>query len=200
MSGVSSLPVFKKKMNPEKEQDRAFDFYDHYKRFGFILFPQSKKIYENLRFEAEGRILEAGCGNGVGSYILEPRLATDILESNIKFAKEIYPRIEFDVWDITKDPWKEKYDTVICVETIEHVTDIKEAIKNLVASAKKDVWISTPNNQEETPSNPFHTREYSAKEFVEFLKPHKYEILHWDTFKKLDENTKVSPLVYHIIL
>ena len=95
MSGVSSLPVFKKKMNPEKEQDRAFDFYDHYKRFGFILFPQSKKIYENLRFEAEGRILEAGCGNGVGSYILEPRLATDILESNIKFAKEIYPRIEF---------------------------------------------------------------------------------------------------------
>lgn len=172
------------KENEEKDQDRAFDAYDHFKKFGYILFPENKKIYEYIAKNcADGFILEAGCGNGVGSGILQhntrsPIIATDKLESNIKFAKELYSYIEFGVWDIGEEAYHTKHDVVVCVEAIEHVKKYKEAIKNLIASAKNEVWISTPivENPERPPSNPYHVREFTEQEFLELIGDYEVEI------------------------
>ena len=186
-------------MNPEKKQDRAFDAFDHFERFGFILFPENKAIYQNIRSRFTGSILEAGCGNGVGSYILGTDMATDKLKRNVDFAKELYPDMEFDIWDIVESPYKGKYDVVVAIEMLEH-TDFEKGLKNLIASASKEVWFSTPNQSQKNPDNPYHVREYDVKEVLKMIENYKTKILHWKTFKELDKNTKVNPLVYKIIL
>jgi len=216
------------KDNPEINQDRVKDTFDLFEQYGFVIFPQNKKVYENIGFyllDKKGTVLEAGCGIGIGSYIMQKYsgsklfTATDKLKKNIDFGKAIYPTgIDFGVWDITSGPYSHILDSgpneghdigkstfVVCVETIEHIIDVKSAIKNLIASAYKEVWISTPNKlrnnpPEETPSNPFHVHEFFSEEMLELLKGYKVEILHWETFEKLDTDTKVNPLVYHVVL
>lgn len=198
------------KENPEKPQDRFEDTFDHFNRFGFVLFPQNKKIYQNLhklRFQMwDYSILEAGCGQGTGTAILRQAdcdiIGTDKLERNVKFAKELYSWIDFEVWDIAESPFREKKDIVICIEAIEHIKNYRQAIKNLIASAKKEVWISTPNRilEENQPSNPFHVKEFTIEEMLEMIGDYKVKIFHWDTFKELPLPTKVDPLVYRITL
>lgn len=164
-------------MNKELDQDRVFDTFDHYKRFGFVLFPENKQAYNFIKDKVKGSVLEAGCGQGTGAYIIGADIATDKLEKNIKFARELYPNIEFDVWDISKEPYKKKADTVVCVEAIEHVEDVKSAIKNMIASANKEVWFSTPNRKDEHPDNPYHVREYSKEEMLELIGDYKVEVV-----------------------
>lgn len=156
-------------MNPEKDQDRVFDTVDHFKKFGYVMFPEQKDIYRFLSDKVQGSILEAGCGMGLGAYMIGADMATDKLEINVRFAKELYPDFNFKVWDITRGPFEQVYDTVVCVETIEHVEKIEAALKNLIESARKEVWISTPNRSVETPDNPYHVREYSQAELNELI-------------------------------
>lgn len=190
--------------NKEVDQDRVFDTTDHFNRFGFIMFPQNKKCYENIAKRISGKnVFEAGCGMGLGSALLarsaKSLIATDKLVKNVKFAKELYGWINFDVWDMQDDPIV-KADVVVCVEAIEHVAHPARAIRHLVLSAKEEVWITTPNNHEENPSNPFHVQEYTVQEMFDMLKNYgEVEIYHWETMAKLDTYTSVSPLIYHVI-
>ena len=164
--------------NPERDQDRVEDTIDHFRRFGFIMFPEQKKIYRYIKtYMEDGSILEAGCGMGLGAYMIRADKATDKLVRNAKFAQELYPDISFDVWDISKKPY-EKHDIVVCVEAIEHVKDYRRAIKNLIDSARKEVWISTPcpEKPENPPSNPYHVREFTEKEFLDLIGDYKVEI------------------------
>lgn len=195
--------------NPYKEQDRAFDAYDQFDRFGEIMFPQQRRIYENLAECLAGKhVLEAGCGNGVGSAILERKVAhlyaTDVLERNVRFAKQLYPWIEFGVWDICQPPPRQT-GWVVCVEAFEHVADPVVAARNLVAAAYREVWLSTPNGvgKKRPPDNPFHILEYTVQEVVEFFDPPRVARLvvrHWETFEVLPHDTTVDPLVYQIAL
>lgn len=191
--------------NSERDQDRVFDVFDHYKRFGYIMFKQNRRIYTHISgmfghsAQRDWTILEAGCGTGQGAYLLKPNLATDVSEGNVKFAKELYPDLNFDVWDIGAHPWKEPYDVVVCVDAIEHTKRYKEAFRNLMDSATRHLIISTPNRRSDNatqPSNPFHVREFYPEEVLEFMGPNT-RIHHWDTFEELTPDTSVSPLIYH---
>lgn len=193
-------------MNKEKDQDRVHDTIDHFERFGYVMFPSQLKIYRFLIEKVIGHsILEAGCGMGLGTNILhaEPHtfiMGTDKLKKNVDFAKALYPQIEFSTWDITKGPWQDKYEMVVCVECVEHVADVKGAIQNLIASAKKEVWFTTPNRSVETPDNPYHVREYSAKEMLEIIGDYKVEFYDWRTEKQTGPDSDCDPLIYRIIL
>src|SRR5678815_2148189 len=92
--------------NPELDQDRAFDLYDTYKKYGYVMFPQQRKIYQHIAGRTTYQsVLEIGCGNGVGSAMLyrlnKSLIASDKLESNVAFARELYPWITFAVIDVT---------------------------------------------------------------------------------------------------
>lgn len=181
-------------MNKEIDQDRVFDLSDHYKRFGYVMFPENRKTYEYIAKHISGMsTLEAGCGNGVGSAGLERVahrfIATDKLEQNIQFASQLYPWISFRTWDLN-NPWDgDQFDAVVCVEAIEHVSDPETAIQNLIKASKYEVWFSTPNRSIETPDNPYHTREYSVDEVYKLL-----------TGYKLDHHIIGNTALYHITL
>jgi len=194
--------------NPEKDQDRVFDTYDHFKRWGYVMFPENMKTYQNIAKRVRGRVLEAGCGMGLGTNIIAHKLgasnvvATDKLINNIKFARALYPMIEFDVWDLNGNPWKEKFDFVVCIEAIEHVANYKTAIRNLIDSAEKEVWISTPNGartEEHCPSNEFHVKEFTPHEMLEMIGNYKTQIFDLD-MNLVEKSTKRHPLIYRIIL
>ena len=195
-------------LNLVKEQDRARDMYCLWKSHGFVMFRQQKAIYNHLRGRLlSGTVLEAGCGSGQGQAILkQPRYnitATDKLEGNVRFCRELYPQDQFSIWDIGR-PWPTtlKHTSVVAVEVIEHVQDWQLALKNLLDACTHELWISTPNGQGKPspPSNPYHVREIPPKEFLNAFSqlPVTVEIFGWEHFEPLGVETEIDPLAYKV--
>lgn len=214
------------KVNPVREQDRAEDLLDNWRKYGYVMFPQQRRIYEQLAEELDihRTVLEAGSGSGQGTAMIDQDryepvliLGTDVSEQNCKFAQCLYPWIDFKVWDIQgpfpKGKWwqGDTFDAVVAVEVIEHVANPQAAIRNLIAAARKEVWISTPNGRGKPrpPENPFHVREYTVEEMSNFINYgltvqgrilSRVEVLGWEDFKPVPLDTDVSPLVYRVKL
>lgn len=193
--------------NPELDQDRAFDLYDTYKKYGYVMFPQQRRIYEQLqKHVAHKTVLEVGCGNGIGTAMLhrpaKSIVGTDKFGCNVHFASELYPWVTFSEWDIQKPRQCIPVQVVVAVEVIEHAADPITALRNLIAAATETVWISTPNGKgvERPPSNPHHVLEYTTREMLHMLHGHSVKILAWDDFRELDVDTDITPLVYRIDL
>ncbi len=205
--------------NPVRPQDRAEDMMDNWRKHGYLMFPQQRAIYGQLAEKLSYgclTVLEAGCGSGTGSAVIERAVdfftSSDGLQINVDFAKCLYPWIDFELWDICY-PWgKHVQDVVICVECLEHVADPQAAVRNLLAAARLEVWISMPNGRGKPrpPSNPFHVREYTPEEVLLMIKcalneqsqvwdTARIEVLSWETFEPLGWDTDADPLVYHIV-
>ncbi len=221
-TNCGSLPT-----NPvQPVQDRAEDLLDNWRKYGYVMFPQQIAIYREMAKRLTGSVLEAGCGNGVGSALLERWLlldavkrkqngspdnpwfvATDSLESNVHFSFALYPWIDFRQWDICHPWYGKQADAVVCVECLEHVADPQSAVRNLLAAARREVWISTPNGRGKPrpPSNIYHVSEYTPEEMITMIclgcgiGQEQVEMLNWEDFKPVGMDTLVDPLVYHIV-
>jgi 2-polyprenyl-3-methyl-5-hydroxy-6-metoxy-1,4-benzoquinol methylase len=199
--------------NPERDQDRAYDLYDNWTRYGYVMFPQQRSVYRwLLKLAADLRVrtvLEVGCGSGQGSALFAAQgvdvVATDKLQKNVEFAQALYPWVPFQVWDVTKRS-KVRAEAVMAVEVLEHVADAPEAMRNMIDAATREVWLSTPNGRGKSlpPTNPYHVTEFRPTEVIAQAKNHasdcRVEIRHWETFRLLDEDTDVDPLIYRVIL
>lgn len=128
-------------------------------------------------------VLDLACGTGFGSKILSKEakqvIGGDISREAIDFAKENHQEdnIEFKILDAnnTKLP-SDSFDVIISFETIEHVEDYKEYIKECKRVLKEDgIFIcSTPNKTISSPVtrkplNPFHVFELKQKDFIEMM-------------------------------
>lgn len=84
---------------------------------------------------ASGRVLDAACGCGYGSKILldSAQLVVGVDESAqaIHWAEEHFQGPYFIQGRIEEEPWTGKFETVVSLETIEHIKDPKEALKAL---------------------------------------------------------------------
>lgn len=199
--------------NSERDQDRAEDLIDNWRKYGYVMFPQQRAIYRQIAERVrEWSVLEAGCGAGIGTAILscggakQCVVATDKLPDNIEFARALYPWISFGIWDISQ-PWDlPKAESVVAVEVLEHVADPQMALWNLVGAARKEVWLSTPNGagKPRPPDNPYHVCEYTPAEMLAMLfaveRVDAVKVLSWEDFSIQDHDTKVDPLVYHVRL
>lgn len=200
-------------VNPVREQDRAEDLLDNWRKYGYVMFPQQRAIYQSIASCIDDKMtLEVGCGSGQGSGVLECDhigwfRATDSNPRNVEFAKCLYPWIDFQVWDIMEPrPWKSQADAVVAIEVIEHVADARVALRNLIDAVKPGgtLWISTPNGtgKPKPPSNPFHVEEFTPAEVhrmvMEITSIRMIEILEWETFKPAEIGTLVDPLVYKV--
>jgi 2-polyprenyl-3-methyl-5-hydroxy-6-metoxy-1,4-benzoquinol methylase len=191
--------------NQVLEQDRVQDTFDLFNSSGVCLFCQQKLIYDRLAMLVRSRtVLEAGCGVGLGTVLMERTakyvMGTDKSERNIRFARCLYPWMNFGVWDLN-EPTALRARVVVCIEVIEHVADPSIAIAHLLEAATEEGWISTPNGngKQMPPENPYHVCEYTPHEVLSWLPPGSQIISPVD-WSLLSPDTLVDPLVYKVSL
>lgn len=142
-------------------------------------------------------ILDAGCGEAfalreiLDSGIKHKKIVgVDISSSAIKFAKKLVPEANFIVSDIRSLPWKDSsYDLVVCLETIEHIRNPEEALREIARVSSKYVLLSVPwepffsianltrlKNISLMGKDPEHVNFWSGSAFKKFIETNGLEI------------------------
>ena len=132
---------------------------------------------DRYRFAAShlrpGRVLDIACGVGYGAALLAQHpdaqiLGVDRSEPAIEYARRHHPdpRLEFRVADALAFEDAEGFDTIVSLETVEHVEDPGLLIEKLAALLRPGGYLicSVPT----TPSvdlNPHHRHDFSERSF-----------------------------------
>ena len=137
---------------------------------------------------ASGRILDASCGAGYGSALLlnycPAVVGVDVDGQAIAWAQSFFPGPTYLLGDINDEPWAGKFDTVVSLETIEHLPDPSKALKAFRRSCYGEFIVSVPNEEVipfkaedfQEDASP-HYRHYTPKEFEELLNLHHFEVM-----------------------
>jgi 2-polyprenyl-3-methyl-5-hydroxy-6-metoxy-1,4-benzoquinol methylase len=123
-----------------------------------------------------GDVLDIACGSGYGSYQLlqnekygQSRItAVDIDQTAIDYASRRYsnPALRFVCADALSFDDQQGYDTIISLETIEHMKDAGVFVKKLSSLLKKDgVLIVSAPVTPSTDGNPHHLSDFSVSSF-----------------------------------
>ena len=143
--------------------------------------PDHVRRYELAARYASGRVLDAACGCGYGSKILLGNaslvVGVDYSPSAISWAEEHFQGPYFIQGKIEDEPWSGKFETVVSLETIEHLRDPKPALEAFRRACIGTLIASVPNEdrypfvaekfaRDESP----HFRHYRPVEFEDLLK------------------------------
>jgi SAM-dependent methyltransferase len=123
-----------------------------------------------------GNVLDIACGTGYGSYQIMQAdkflnslvTGVDIDEEAITYAKKRYghPSIRFVCADALLYSDQQGFDTIVSLETIEHLKDPISFVKNLYSLLKNEgvIIISAPVTPS-TDGNPHHLSDFSPSGF-----------------------------------
>jgi len=143
----------------------SFSYLDHIARYEFIKNMVANKV-----------VLDAGCGNGYGTYMLakvvQKIIGVDIASEAIAYAKKNFVAqnlnfIQMDCQNLKFDD--SSFDMVCSFDVIEHIENYQSYLSGLNRILRKSgiLAISTPNNKnnQHPPANPFHKKEFAYQEF-----------------------------------
>lgn len=141
----------------------------HLKRYDFSL-PYCK----------DKTVLDVACGVGYGSSYLgkvaRRVVGVEIDKESVEYARSHYQsaHVTFEEMDAAKLRFEDSsFDVVCSFETIEHLRDIPAYLSEITRVLKKDgvYVVSTPQvaKTNPRPANPFHTVEFSKKDFTDLL-------------------------------
>lgn len=168
------------------------------------------------RYVNKKEVIELGCAFGYGSFILAKNgaksiVAIDFNEKAILYAKKNFKHkhISYVVSRIEALKYKNKFDTAIAFELIEHLREPGVLLNLLRRSLKKGGYliVSTPNRalssyDGDKPSNPYHIKEYYSHEFESLLKEYFNQVEMFGIFlkknKKIDEDGVKKSLRWQI--
>lgn len=143
--------------------------------------PDHFKRYELAARYASGRVLDAACGCGYGSKILlnsaQLVVGVDASAQAIQWAEEHFQGPYFIQGKIEDEPWTGRFETVVSLETIEHIKDPKASLEAFRRACVGTLIASVPNEErypfkaenfarDESP----HFRHYRPEEFEDLLK------------------------------
>ena len=150
---------------------------------------------------AYGRVLDAACGCGYGSSMLYRKtgnvVGVDYDLEAIEWATKYFEGPKYLHAKIEDSPWGGDFDTVVSLETIEHMEDPSPSLK-AIRAACRGIFIASVPNQDNYPfikskyakdSSP-HFRHYTPKEFEDLLNDH-----HFWVEKKYCQKSKGKPEV-----
>jgi 2-polyprenyl-3-methyl-5-hydroxy-6-metoxy-1,4-benzoquinol methylase len=138
------------------------------------------KRYELAAHYAGGKVLDAACGCGYGSKILlehaELVVGVDSSAEAIEWAIKNFQGPHFICGSIEEKPWTGKFETVVSLETIEHIKEPKQALLALREACTGTLIASVPNEERyqftadrfSNDDSP-HFRHYTPREFDELL-------------------------------
>jgi 2-polyprenyl-3-methyl-5-hydroxy-6-metoxy-1,4-benzoquinol methylase len=163
----ASLPETLERITPEEINDQ-----DLFAKESLLL--HVERYYFAARHLQPGKILDIACGTGYGTAILASSSETtsvtgvDLSEEAIKHARQMHThhKTRFIQKDIFAFNDSELFDTVVSLETIEHINNPLEVVNHLLNLLKPGghLIISAPV----TPSmdgNPFHVNDFSTHSF-----------------------------------
>jgi 2-polyprenyl-3-methyl-5-hydroxy-6-metoxy-1,4-benzoquinol methylase len=164
---------------------------------GERVIPENMKILNGLLIEhlaryhfareyAYGRVLDFASGSGYGSHIIaksrvnhvEEVIGIDIEPDAVKYAKATYyhPNSTFLVGDVTDPTLPERldmFDCIISFETIEHVKEEAQFMKNIYDMLKPGgtLLLSTPfgDGRGKPSGQEFHVHQLTVQEFKDLF-------------------------------
>jgi 2-polyprenyl-3-methyl-5-hydroxy-6-metoxy-1,4-benzoquinol methylase len=133
----------------------------------------------------EGRVLDAGCGEGYGAELLRRAGAGSVVgldyeHTTLRHVRRSYPQTNVVRGNLVQTPFADRaFTTITSLQTIEHLWEqprfVAECARILAPGGT--LVLSTPNRLTFPSGNWYHTRELTAAEFAELLEPH-FEITH----------------------
>lgn len=138
-------------------------------------------MYREFLVAAENKlVLDIACGCGMGTKMLASRALRvhgyDIDKETIEFAKQYYSgqNIKYDIGDIRQIPEVDGiFDTVVSVETFEHVEEVEKLISEVHRVLKPNgIWCFTTPNGERYPDHrvvKYHIKHYTENELHKLL-------------------------------
>ncbi len=119
------------------------------------------KTFQRIPLKRKGNLADFGCSNGYILSLLQKKFFSDrdyklygFDHSHVllKMAAEKHiPGTEFHLFDLNEadKTWENRFDITICLETLEHVGDYENALRNLYLSSRENgvIVISIPNEK-----------------------------------------------------
>lgn len=129
-----------------------------------------------------GRLLDLACGVGYGTRILAERahpelslLGVDVSESAIGYAREHWQddRTRFARSEALAFRPREPFDSIVSIETIEHVEDPAAFVAHLVGLLRPGgVLVASVPVTPSVDANPFHLHDFSERSFRRLFERH----------------------------
>jgi SAM-dependent methyltransferase len=142
--------------------------------------PDHWKRYELAARYTSGRVLDAACGCGYGSKILlnaNAQLVVGVDQSHqaINWAEEHFQGPCFIQGQIEDEPWNGRFETVVSLETIEHLPEPKIALQAFRRACIGTFIASVPNED----LYPFYPGRFANDDSPHFrhYRPHEFEDL-----------------------
>ncbi len=132
------------------------------------------------RHARSGRALDMACGVGYGSRLLADHAELDVLGVDLDAAAIAYaatryggPRTRFEQRDAQAFSDPAGFDTVVSLETIEHVPDPVLLIERLVAAVRPGgVLIASVPTTPSVDVNPHHLHDFTERTFAAMIARH----------------------------
>ncbi len=142
-----------------------------------VLVQEHLKRYGSVRRFCYGKVLDFACGCGYGSYMLalnpdvDSVTAIDNSKEAIAWANTHFshPHIMYKLADARKVTGN--FDTLVCLETIEHIKDVSVIPKIVERCAIQNLIISFPDKKT-THYNPHHFHDFVRQDIVDLFPKH----------------------------
>jgi SAM-dependent methyltransferase len=120
-------------------------------------------------------VLDCACGVGYGTRILADRatsevsaVGVDLSPAAIDYAREHYagPRVRFVVGDAMEFSDPEGFDTIVSIETIEHLPDPVRFVDRMIAALRPGgVFVASVPVTPSVDANPHHLHDFTERSF-----------------------------------
>jgi ubiquinone/menaquinone biosynthesis C-methylase UbiE len=147
---------------------------------GLLIYAEHVTRYEAAKQLVKGKVaLDIASGSGYGTQILgqtaKKMYGVDVSKEAVAYAQKTFksPNVEYMVGDGVKIPLDDNsVDVVVTFETIEHIENYQQFIKEIKRVLKPDglALISTPNDLEFAEGNHFHVHEFEYDELMKTVR------------------------------